>query len=183
MSKVVQLPSKTDQPELGIEDLDDTELRKAAMEVFNDMVHGSCSLEDTITAVYMAGMDKVTVAATKRRKKPAVPPCPYEVIVALYEKHLPMLPGVGLVTAERKKAMREMWVWVLKSTRRDNTRRAETAEQAVTWFTTYFETAALNDFITGKTPRSRGHEGWKADLTFLLSKRGMLQVIERTQTE
>jgi hypothetical protein len=128
-------------------------------------------------------MDKVTVAATKRRKKPAVPPCPYEVIVALYEKHLPMLPGVGLVTAERKKAMREMWVWVLKSTRRDNTRRAETAEQAVTWFTTYFETAALNDFITGKTPRSRGHEGWKADLTFLLSKRGMLQVIERTQTE
>jgi hypothetical protein len=186
MKTVVFLPGVAGQPDavLGLEeDVDDSDMRKAAMEAFNEMVHGGCSLEDAITAVYTAGMDKVTGATSKRRKRPSVPPCPYEAIVNLYETHLDMLPKVGVITTERKKAMREMWTWVLKSHRRDNTRRAETAEQAIAWFKTYFETAALNDFICGRTPRSRGHENWKADLGYLLSKRGMLNVIEKTHPE
>lgn len=162
------------------DEVDDTEIRKAAMEVFHDMVTGDCSLADAVLAVYVAGMDKVTGASTKRRKKPSVPACPYSAIVDLYEKHLDMLPTVSDITVARKKALRELWAWILKSKRRDGTRRAETAEQALTWLDTYFETAATNDFITGKTPRSAGHQNWKADIDYLVSSRGMKQVMEKT---
>lgn len=183
MTNVVPIKEATEQADIDVDEVDDTELRKAALEVFNDMVSGGCSLEDCLTAVYMAGMDRITGASTKRRKKASVPPCLYSEIVRLYEHHLPMLPGVGVITAERKKAMREMWAWVLKSTRRDGSRRATTAAEAVKWFSDYFEQAAQNDFICGRTSRSRGHENWRADISYLLSKRGMLNVIEKTKAE
>ena len=183
MNMVVKLHDTPDtQPELAGEELDDTELRKAAMEAFNDMVSGDCSLADAVLAVYVAGMDKVTGASTKRRKRPSTPACPYSAIVDLYEHHLDMLPKVSDITAPRKKALRDLWAWILKSTRRDGSRRAETAEQALTWLNTYFETAALNDFITGKTPRSAGHQNWKADIDYLISSRGMKQVMEKTHS-
>lgn len=77
--------------------------------------------------------------------------------------------------------MRKVWGWILSSYRSDGSRRAETAEQALQWLDDYFVRAASNDFLTGKTLRGAGHENWQCDLDFLLTDKGMKQVIEKTQ--
>lgn len=112
--------------------------------------------------------------------KPTIP-CPYQSIVDLYHTHLPDLPRVKLMPATRQKALRKAWGWVFASTKSDGTHRAETAEQALEWFAGYFARAAKNDFLTGKTARGPGHEGWQCDLDFLMTDKGMKQVIEKTQ--
>ncbi len=83
--------------------------------------------------------------------------------------------------ATREKALRKAWGWVLSSTKGDGTRRAETADEALAWLDGYFARAAKNDFLTGKTGRGSGHENWQCDLDFLLTDKGMKQVIEKTQ--
>jgi hypothetical protein len=108
-------------------------------------------------------------------------PCPYDQIVAAYHEHLPGLPRVKLMPASREKALRKAWGWVLNSTKSGGVRRAETAEQALQWFREYFARAAENDFLTGRTPRSAEHANWKCDLDFLLTDKGMKQVIEKTE--
>jgi hypothetical protein len=45
----------------------------------------------------------------------------------------------------------------------------------------YFATVRNNDFLLGRTPRSEAHASWKADLDFLLTTKGMKQVIEKTE--
>jgi hypothetical protein len=44
----------------------------------------------------------------------------------------------------------------------------------------YFERAQKNDFLMGRTPRSAEHTNWRCDLDFLLSDKGLVQVIEKT---
>lgn len=82
---------------------------------------------------------------------------------------------------KRKKAMRDAWAWVFKTSKPDGSRRATNAEEALQWFADYFDLAAANDFLTGKTPRSAEHASWRCDLDFLLTERGRIQVIEKTQ--
>lgn len=82
--------------------------------------------------------------------------------------------------ASRQKAMRKTWSWVLTSRKSDGVRRAETADEALAWLRAYFERAGENDFLMGRGPRAPGHEGWRCDLDFLLTDRGMKQVIEKT---
>ncbi|MBI5255411.1 MAG: hypothetical protein HY855_02850 [Burkholderiales bacterium] len=111
--------------------------------------------------------------------------CPYDAIVDAYHEALPGLPRVvlrdGKTWTKRQKAMRELWGWVLSSRRADGTRRAETADDALTWVRGYFERAAENDFIVGKSPPGPGHEGWRASLDYLLTERGLRQVVEHTK--
>ncbi|MGA0608856.1 hypothetical protein [Caldimonas sp. KR1-144] len=117
-------------------------------------------------------------------KRPTVP-CPYDAIVDAYHRLLPELPKVrlrdGPTWKGRQKVMRDFWGWVLSSRKSDGTRRAETAEQALAWIDQYFSRARDNDFVMGRTPRGAGHENWKPDVEYLLSARGMKQVIEKTQ--
>ena len=80
------------------------------------------------------------------------------------------------------RSIRKVWEWVLTSTKPDHARRAETAEQALAWFRSYFERATENDFLMGRTQRGAEHSNWKCDLDFLLTDRGMKHVIEKTQT-
>lgn len=108
-------------------------------------------------------------------------PCPYDVIVDAYHEMLPSLPRAKLSSASRQRAMRTVWGWVLSSTKTDGTRRANTADEAITWLRAYFERAGGNDFLMGRTPRSPGHANWLCDLDFLLTEKGKKQVIERTQ--
>jgi hypothetical protein len=108
-------------------------------------------------------------------------PCPYEKIVASYHEHLPSLPRAKLMTAKRQRELRKLWGWVLRSCRSDGTRRATTAEEALAWIGDYFERASTNDFLMGRTERSGVHAGWRCDLDFLLTERGMTHVIERTE--
>ncbi len=120
------------------------------------------------------------------KKKPTasstakLPTCPTQGLIDLYHELLPTLPSVRLQTESRTKALRKAWEWCLTSKRPDNTRRAESAEQALAWFRDYFERAGQNDFLMGRTPRSGEHANWRCDLDFLLTERGMKHVIEKT---
>ena len=120
------------------------------------------------------------------KKKPSatspakLPTCPTQALIDLYHELLPTLPAVRLQTESRTKALRRTWDWCLTSRRADGSRRAETAEQALTWFRDYFARAAENDFLMGRTPRSGEHANWRCDIDFLLTERGMKHVIEKT---
>lgn len=122
-------------------------------------------------------------AKAGRGKTPSVP-CPYDAIVDAYHEVLPSLPRVllrdGKTWAARQKAMREMWGWVLSSRKSDGARRAETADDALAWLRGYFSRALENDFLMGRTHRSEEHKNWRCDLDFLLTERGIKQVVERT---
>lgn len=108
-------------------------------------------------------------------------PCPYQAIVDLYHEKLPSLPRCRLMPKSRQASLRKVWGWVLSSTKRDGTRRATTADEALRWLGDYFGLASENDFLMGRTPRNPQHANWRCDLDYLLTDRGMKQVIEKTQ--
>ncbi|PJO37577.1 replication protein [Delftia acidovorans] len=114
--------------------------------------------------------------------KLGLPNCPVQDLVDLYHEVLPELPKVRLLNDGRRKAVGKLWKFVLTSKKSDNTPRAETAEQAVTWFREYFGRARDNDFLMGRGYRSGEHASWQCDLDFLLSEKGMKHVIEKTRT-
>lgn len=122
--------------------------------------------------------DKKRTREEKRREE-KYPPTPLDEIVGLYHDKLPTLPRVALKTEKRSKACRDFWVWVLTSTKSDGERRAQTADQALTWIAGYFDRASANSFLMGSNP-GKGHESWRADFDFLLTERGRKHVIERT---
>lgn len=124
--------------------------------------------------------DRASLSSAGPTKTPTIP-CPYEHIVALYREKLPSLPGIRLMDDDRKKAMRKFWSWVLTSNKSDGTRRATDADEALGWIGEYFDRASQNDFLMGRTERSGEHKNWRCDLDFLLTSRGMKQVIEKTQ--
>jgi len=111
-----------------------------------------------------------------------LPTCQTQAVIDLYHEILPTLPKVRLQTKDRIKAIGKVWHWTLTSQKSDQTRRAETAEQALDWFRSYFQRATENDFLMGRTPRTGEHANWKPDLDFLLTDRGMKHVIEKTET-
>lgn len=107
-------------------------------------------------------------------------PCPYTQIVALYREKLPSLPGVKLMDEERKRALRKFWGWVLSSEKTDGSRRATTADEALSWIGDYFARASENDWLMGRGDRTGKHAKWRANLDFLLTDKGKKHVIERT---
>lgn len=111
-----------------------------------------------------------------------LPTCPHDAIVDLYHEVLHELPRVRLMPPKRKKAIGKIWDWVLTSKKKsDGSRRAESAEQALAWLRNYFDRARNNDFLMGRTPRVGEHANWQCDLDFLLTDKGMTQVIEKTK--
>lgn len=110
-----------------------------------------------------------------------LPTCQTQAVIDLYHEVLPTLPKVRLHTKTRVKAIHKIWDWVLTSFKPDHTRRAETPEQALTWFRSYFERASENDFLMGRTARSGEHANWQCDIDFLMTERGMTHVIEKTK--
>jgi hypothetical protein len=115
----------------------------------------------------------------KAAKRPA---CPFQDIIAIYHDVLPELPRVKVLeTADRKRSMADFWGWVFASERSDGTKRATTAGEALAWIRAYFERARANDFVMNRTPRGPSHANWRADLDYLLSEKGRVQVIEKTE--
>jgi hypothetical protein len=112
-------------------------------------------------------------------------PCPYREIVGAYHDALPSLPKVRVFDGKgwdaRCKAMRELWGWVLSSKRADGSRRAETGDAALAWVREYFALAAQNDFVLGRTRRSEEHKNWRCDIDYLLTSKGVIQVLEKTE--
>lgn len=114
-------------------------------------------------------------------RKASTFPCPYDAIKAIYHQVLPTLPVVKLMTADRKQAMSKRWAWVLTSTKTDGTRRATTESEAMAWMQGFFERAGHNDFLMGKTQRSAEHANWRCDIDYLMTDKGLKQVIEKTE--
>lgn len=135
-----------------------------------------------------ASRDTVTTEKSREEKKEepngsvgSLPACPTQPIVDLYHEVLPELPRCRLMSDKRRRALATFWRWVLTSKKSDDTRRAQTADQALTWIRAYFERARDNDFLMGRTPRSGEHANWQCDLEFLLTERGRTHVIEKTK--
>jgi len=110
-----------------------------------------------------------------------LPTCPTAEIIALYHEMLPELPKVRLHTKDRVRSIAKVWGWVLTSRKSDDSRRAETADQALQWFREYFTRARSNDFLMGRSKRNEQHENWRCDIDFLLTDRGMKHVLEKTE--
>jgi hypothetical protein len=110
-----------------------------------------------------------------------LPPCHPQSVIDLYHEALPELPAVRLMTDKRRKAIGGFWRWVLTSKKPDDTRRAQTSDQALTWIRAYFDRARENDFLMGRTQRGGEHANWQCDLDFLMTDRGMKHVIEKTK--
>ena len=110
-----------------------------------------------------------------------LPTCKTKEVIDLYHRILPELPEVRVHTKARVAGIRKMWTWVLTSKKSDQSRRAETAEQALTWFENYFNRARANDFLMGRVPRIGEHADWQCTIDFLMTDKGLLQVIEKTR--
>jgi hypothetical protein len=118
----------------------------------------------------------------KKQPSPAkLPTCPYEDIVSLYLELLPELPAVRVMDDDRKRGIRKRWDWVMTTKKPDGSRRAESAESAMAWFRSYFELARDNDFLMGRTKKAGEHASWKCDIDFLMTTKGLKQVLERTE--
>lgn len=113
--------------------------------------------------------------------KPTLPPTPVQQIIDLYNEILPELPAVKLITEKRKREAPKFWRWVMTSNRSDGTRRAETFDQGVSFIRSYFERAKENDFVMGRTQKTKSHETWQADFDYLISESGRIQVVEKTK--
>jgi hypothetical protein len=113
-----------------------------------------------------------------------LPACPYQAIVDHYHAELPELPKVKMLGAKgRRQKIQAFWTFIFVDLRSDGTPRAMTAEEALDWTQRYFQRARQNDFVMGRTQRSAGHEHWQADLDYLMSERGRIQVIEKTKAD
>jgi hypothetical protein len=119
--------------------------------------------------------------STPRATSRKIPPCRYDEIVKAYHEVLPELPAVRLMDEKRQRSMRKLWMWVFMTKLSDGRPRATTHDEAVAWFRTYFDRARESDFLMGRTPRARGHEGWKCTLDYLMSDRGLKHVVEGLQ--
>ncbi|WOP14580.1 hypothetical protein [Ottowia sp. SB7-C50] len=113
-------------------------------------------------------------------KPDRLPPCPVEKIKDAYNAILPELPQAETLATARRRIIQNRWNWVLSDKRGNGTRRATTAADALRWFEGFFTRARENDFIMGRTARGAGHENWQAGIDYLLSDRGLTQVIEKT---
>jgi hypothetical protein len=51
----------------------------------------------------------------------------------------------------------------------------------IEWVTAYFTRVRDNAFLMGKIGRVGEHAGWQCDLDYLLTDKGMTQVIEKTR--
>lgn len=110
-----------------------------------------------------------------------LPTCKTAGVIDLYHDILPELPRAKLQTKSRERAIRKVWDWTLTSKKMGGERRAETSEQALDWFRGFFTRARDNDFLMGRTAKTGDHANWQCDLDFLLSEKGMKQVIEKTK--
>jgi hypothetical protein len=127
------------------------------------------------------GLKATSVSPTADRpKRPNVPSPPFDTIRLAFNAKLPDLPRAKLVTAPRKRAMTTRWEWIFATPKDDGTPRATTADEALAWLDKFFEKANDNDFVMGRTPRSAAHQGWRCDIDYLLSDKGLAQVLEKT---
>lgn len=85
--------------------------------------------------------------------------CPHSAIICQYHKILPQLPKVKEWTPSRQALLRARW-----NENRDR--------QCIEWWTSFFETVAQSDFLTGRAKEFR------ADLEWLIRPKNFPKVVE-----
>jgi hypothetical protein len=125
-----------------------------------------------VNAVELVGK-KQRKAKTIKKPKPATDiPCPCQDIAELYEHKLPELAGIqsfdGPLWEERKERIRDMWGWILTSEKRDGTRRATTADEAMEWLGEWFNRVNMIGWMMGREIRGGKHGNWKANFDYLI---------------
>ncbi|GAA4352927.1 hypothetical protein GCM10023165_42770 [Variovorax defluvii] len=112
--------------------------------------------------------------------KPDFPACCTKDVIDVYHAVLPELPRCRLLPDTRKNAIAKRWRWVLSTVKEDGTPRATTAEEALNWFRDFFDRARDNDFVMGRLGRAGPHASWRGDLDYLMTDKGLSQVLEKT---
>lgn len=138
--------------------------------------------EEEIKRHTSVGKQRTPAAKTPRPKKAQPPKVPAEAVVAVYHEVLPELPRAVLMPARRAAALQKFWEWILSSKKSDGTPRATNPEEALAWARAYFERVRHNEFLMGTIKRSEEHANWRCSLDHLLTDKGMLHVIERTES-
>ena len=103
----------------------------------------------------------------------AVDHCPHQEIIALYQKHLPTLPGPKIWEGKRAEALRARWRWVLTGKKASGQRYATDRESGLRFFEGFFEYAAQSDFLTGRNGKWSG-----CDIAWLLKSENFVKVLE-----
>jgi hypothetical protein len=131
-----------------------------------------------------ASISSYSSSKTRQQPKAAdaakTPNCPYDKLISAYHEILPELAQVRIPESKRK-GLSWTWKWCLTTCKPDGQRRATTTEEGIAWFRSYFERARSNDFLMGRTERNGAHAGWRCDLDYLLTSKGLKQVIEKTE--
>lgn len=107
-----------------------------------------------------------------------LPDCPHELLIDLFEKHLPTLaqPKKSLWRAGKNApAMKARWRWVMTAMHekgeRKGQRLATTKDEAIAWFERYFAYVARSEFLTGAS------SDWACDLGWLVNAANFEKVL------
>ncbi|MCS6828337.1 MAG: YdaU family protein [Caldilinea sp.] len=100
-----------------------------------------------------------------------LPRCPYEEIVAMYHRLLPMLPRCEVLTDTRKGYMQARWRQVCADERLDY-------RQGLEWFEAFFAYVADSRFLTGRAPAAPGRKPFRASLDWLMRPENFAKVYE-----
>lgn len=99
--------------------------------------------------------------------------CPHTQIHSLYNEVLgASLPRAKSWPSDRAKHATARWREMCKD------KGWTTVQDGVAWFKRFFEAVLLDDFLMGRSPRGKGHEGWECTVDYLLSPGGFRRVYE-----
>ncbi len=98
--------------------------------------------------------------------------CPYQKILALYDKHLPMCQRVIEWTETRRKHLSALW------NRKASEEKWTSAEQGLEYFDAYFEFVARSPFLTGRVDGRNGKPPFVANLEWLVTPSRFANVVE-----
>lgn len=102
------------------------------------------------------------------KKKPSIPPAPWEAIVDAYHEILPELPKV--IPARWAGSKRESYL-------KTRWKELPPDQRNVGWWRTYFQVVRTNPWWLGENDRQ-----WKANLEWLLKRENFDKVLERWQS-
>ena len=96
---------------------------------------------------------------------PSLPPaCPHQQIIEIYHEVLPELNQVKVWNEARRKMLQKRW-------------REDSKRQRLDWWRGYFEFVRECPLLMGNH-ESKSHEGWAADLEWLVRPNNFAKVIE-----
>jgi hypothetical protein len=131
-------------------------------------------LDENISTVLLPDESGLSTAQVKLREvklredklsRQSVPDCPHMDILNLYHSILPGLPHIKEWTPARQALLRSRW--------KENKDR-----QTLRWWTAYFESIKLSDFLMGKVGGSNGRPPFMATLEWLIQPKNMVKVLE-----